>query len=104
MSSKFQKKVEDFTCEHCGKEAKGNGYTNHCPYCLWSKHVDMYPGDRAVTCGGMMEPILVEMEGQEYILTHQCQKCGSTKRNKLAPDDDFDVVTKIANKYGRQGE
>ena len=25
---------------------KGNGYTNHCPKCLWSKHVDINPGDR----------------------------------------------------------
>jgi rubrerythrin len=104
MSKKFQKKVEDFTCEHCGKEVKGNGFTNHCPYCLWSKHVDINPGDRLATCGGMMKPIMVEMEKQEYILTHQCEKCGYTKRNKLSPDDDFDEVTNIANRRGKSGE
>ena len=43
----FTRKVEDFTCEHCGREVHGNGYTNHCPHCLHSKHVDVNPGDRA---------------------------------------------------------
>lgn len=104
MSRTFQKKVEDFICEHCGYKVEGNGFTNHCPRCLWSKHVDINPGDRAATCGGMMEPIMVEVEKQEYILTHQCQKCGYTKRNKVSPDDDFDVVTTVANARGKRGE
>jgi hypothetical protein len=37
---RFQKTVEDFVCEHCGHPVAGNGYTNHCSQCLWSKHVD----------------------------------------------------------------
>lgn len=36
----FTRVIEDFICENCGTEVKGNGYTNHCPKCLWSKHVD----------------------------------------------------------------
>ena len=55
----FQKNVEDFVCGNCGGEVVGNGYTNHCPKCLWSKHVDINPGDRAEKCGGMMKPISV---------------------------------------------
>lgn len=42
----FTKTVEDFICAHCGTHVRGNGYTNHCPECLWSKHVDNNPGDR----------------------------------------------------------
>ena len=53
MSATFIRKTEDFICEHCGREVRGNGYTNHCPYCLWSKHVDINPGDRAAGCGGL---------------------------------------------------
>ncbi|WDF05905.1 RNHCP domain-containing protein [Shouchella hunanensis] len=36
---------------------RANGsYRNHCPFCLYSKHQDIIPGDRASTCGGLMEP------------------------------------------------
>ena len=34
----FQRHVEDFECEHCGAFVEGDGYTNHCPACLWCKH------------------------------------------------------------------
>jgi hypothetical protein len=103
-TKKFQKKQEDFTCEHCGHEVKGTGYTNHCPACLWSKHVDINPGDRAATCQGMMRPIRVELEKKEYILTHECVTCGHNKRNKMSLDDDFDVATGIAQRIGVGGE
>lgn len=106
MPKQFIKNVEDFKCEHCGHEVKGNGYTNHCPACLWSKHVDINPGDRLALekCGGMMRPIRVELEKQEYIITHECVKCGHWKRNKMHEDDDFDVITQIAQTRGYGGE
>jgi hypothetical protein len=62
MSTVFKKTKEDFVCEHCGKPVVGNGYTNHCPECLWSKHVDVNPGDRAATCLGLMEPVGVTID------------------------------------------
>jgi hypothetical protein len=45
----FIARQEPFVCEHCGKAveplAKGS-YRNHCPHCLWSKHVDdVGPGE-----------------------------------------------------------
>jgi hypothetical protein len=89
VSQTFIKNKEDFVCEHCGTAVQGDGFTNHCPECLWSKHVDKNPGDRQAECGGMMRPIDVELEKQEYILTHQCEKCGYTKRNKTSPDDNY---------------
>lgn len=92
MSTTFQRRVEDFTCEKCGTEVNGNGYTNHCPACLWSKHVDEHPGDRSVECGGLMEPIDVEMEGDEYIIVHRCSKCYFERRNRAAEDDNRDAM------------
>lgn len=88
----FTRTIEDFVCGHCGTKVTGNGYTNHCPACLWSKHVDVNPGDRAELCGGMMKPIGVELEHGEYILIHACEKCGATKRNKTLKTDNFDAL------------
>jgi hypothetical protein len=43
---RFQRTIEDFECERCRMLVTGSGFTNHCPACLWSKHVDVHPGDR----------------------------------------------------------
>jgi len=95
MSISFIRKIENFTCGHCGTKVKGNGYTNHCPNCLWSKHVDVNPGDRSHDCGGMMKPVAVEIKSGEYILTHKCEKCGKQKRNKISTADDFHAIIKL---------
>lgn len=96
--SKFKKTREDFVCENCGREVKGDGFTNHCPKCLWSKHVDLFPGDRAGDCGGLMAPITVEEDGGEWSLIHKCQKCGLEKKNKVSKYDDFDAVISTSGK------
>lgn len=98
MSTKFQRIIEDFTCEKCGKKVKGDGYTNHCPYCLWSKHVDINPGDRANKCGGLMEPIYAEMTRDGYDIAYRCGKCGELKHNRSHKNDDFEAVLKIVEK------
>jgi len=92
MSKQFTKRIENFTCEHCGYFTAGNGYTNHCPKCLWSKHVDINPGDRASSCQGLMEPVGIEKVGEEYILTHRCTICKLEKRNKTQEQDDFEQI------------
>ena len=45
---KFTEIDEEFICENCGKTVEKLGYTcrNHCNYCLYSKHVDINPGDQ----------------------------------------------------------
>jgi len=96
MPKLFQKNVEDFICEKCGEKIIGNGYTNHCHKCLWSKHVDINPGDRASLCQGMMRPINVEMERGEYMLTYRCEKCGFLRRKKMEKEDNFEEVIKLA--------
>lgn len=92
MAKKFTRTIEDFICEHCGNAVKGSGYTNHCPKCLWSKHVDINPGDRKAICGGMMQPIFLEQNGGQQIISHQCVRCGFLRKNKVSPDDDFEVM------------
>ena len=101
MSAKFQKRKEDFICEKCGFLVKGNGFTNHCPKCLWGKHVDVNPGDRLEICGGLMEPIRAENKSDKYYVIHRCTKCGVERTNSVSRQDDFDVLIKIAEKYAK---
>lgn len=93
---KFTRVVEDFVCGNCGFEVRGTGFTNHCPKCLWSKHVDVNPGDRASECGGLMKPVGIEVVKDGYVITQRCVKCGHTKKNKSAPDDDYEEILKLS--------
>ena len=83
----FTRKIENFACEQCGAHVTGNGYTNHCPACLWSKHLDESPGDRAAVCGGAMEPVAVETKGGRHTITHRCVRCVFERRQKADPSD-----------------
>ncbi len=91
----FIRQQEDFTCEHCGFAVKGTGYTNHCSQCLYSKHVDNLPGDRANACHGLMQPIAVETHGDEYDIVHRCLRCGMEKRNQVEPEDSREALAAI---------
>ncbi|WP_300343757.1 RNHCP domain-containing protein [Nesterenkonia sp.] len=88
-----------FRCTRCGAGVAphtAGSYRNHCPHCLWSRHVDELPGDRAAECGAPMEPVGVDYSGKKgYILLHRCTACGAQDRNKLAPDDDMDRVIEL---------
>jgi len=97
MSRNFQKNKEDFICQHCGNEVVGNGYTNHCPLCLWSKHVDHNPGDRENPCQGLMEPVGLETKSHTYIIIHKCTKCGVLKKNKASPEDNAKALIKLSS-------
>lgn len=95
MSRKFTRTIEDFVCERCGAFVRGQGYTNHCPVCLYSKHVDVNPGDRAAECGGLMEPIGVRLKHGDHVLIHRCVKCGALKRNRTAPEDSRSEIFEV---------
>lgn len=95
-SKKFIRTVEDFVCGHCQAEVVGNGYTNHCPVCLWSKHVDIFPGDRQSSCLGLMKPIAGMSDGGVNVLIHSCTFCKHQKKNKCAPEDAFDVFVSVS--------
>ena len=92
-----------FTCEHCGREvvALTNGsYRNHCPFCLYSKHVDVLPGDRMSECGGLMRPVgLRHKSGKGFQVIHACLRCGCESVNKVAEDtiqpDDIEALARM---------
>ena len=91
----FIKRKEDFVCEGCGTAVVGNGYTNHCHNCLYSKHVDINPGDRLEACGGLMRPIYVSYtQNEEYVL-HKCVRCGFERKNRIQPEDSIEAMSKI---------
>ncbi len=100
---KFQKVKEDFICENCGEKIKGDGFTNHCPKCFYSKHVDIFPGDRLESCHGMMEPVDIEFSNGKYIILHKCQKCGEISKDKFREGvDDFDNFLKLVEKINQK--
>lgn len=101
-NKKFVKKDENFKCENCGKNVKKLGYTSrdHCPYCLYSKHVDINPGDRAEMCHGKLRPVGLEISNKKgYIIIFKCEKCGRIRRNKSAQDDDMNELIKLSAKH-----
>ncbi len=93
MSSKHRRHENgDFTCIHCRQAipatALGTSHRNHCPICLWSRHVDDQPGDRASPCRAPMEPIAIEVRrGGEWAILHRCTGCHTLKANRIAGDD-----------------
>lgn len=80
-----------FECQHCKATvyALQNGSVrNHCPVCLHSLHVDVFPGDRACECKGLMRPVGVEQHSKKgWMIVHQCKKCGYIGKNRAALDD-----------------
>ncbi len=92
---RFQKKVEDFRCENCGEYVSGDGYTDHCPSCLWSKHVDINPGDRMSNCKGLLEPVGAEVKKDNYLIHYICIKCGFKHQVKSAKNDNTEGVQKL---------
>ena len=99
----FQKNDSGFVCAHCGKEVLPLGYTsrNHCPFCLYSLHVDINPGDRANACGGPLHPVRAEPDAKRgFVIVHRCEKCGGTSRCRAAHEakvqpDDIDLIIRL---------
>lgn len=76
----------------------GGRNRNHCPYCLYSLHVDEEtPGDRLSDCAGLMPPIGLETRRTgEFVLIHKCEKCGKISKNRIAGDDDWAKVCELS--------
>jgi hypothetical protein len=92
---------QEFRCRHCrmfvGALPSGGKHRNHCPSCLYSRHVDGdRPGDRASACGGSMAPIgAYERPSGEHVIVHRCWDCGQERDNRIAADDDFRLVLRL---------
>lgn len=101
----MSKKTENagFICLNCKAEvlplSKGS-YRNHCPFCLYSLHVDEEPGDRKSDCLGMMIPVCVKYNTQKgWQILHKCRKCGFERYNIVNDDeiqpDNMELVIEI---------
>ena len=98
-----------FKCAHCQQFVStdtllsGVNNRNHCPYCLWSRHLDLFAsGDRLSACKAKMQPVGLtlkrsrnkyarEQDG-ELMLVHRCTECGKVSINRTAADDEPSVV------------
>ncbi len=103
---------ESFKCVHCkafiGPTVSGGKHRNHCPHCLYSRHVDETIGDRASTCRASMAPVArFERPNGEPVMVHRCLGCGFERHNRLAADDNwplFESLPVVAPRLGRPPE
>lgn len=88
---------EEFICEHCGAHVEKLKYSarDHCPFCLYSKHVDVNPGDRLNPCKGLLKPIDIEKFKNTYKIIYKCNKCNELHKNIIADDDDINEIIRI---------
>jgi hypothetical protein len=103
---------QGFTCRHCGMyitcepTIAGVRNRNHCPYCLWSRHLDWrVAGDRLAGCRATMRPIGLtvkhsrnkyagERDG-ELMLIHRCTVCDKVAINRIAADDSAPAIFEL---------
>jgi hypothetical protein len=102
-SVRFERSSQSFRCRNCGldvsSDAPGTAHRNHCPNCLWSRHVDNTPGDRRADCGSSMEPIAVHVRSNgEWALVHRCAGCRTIHLNRIAGDDNPLPLLRLAVK------
>lgn len=87
-----QTELEEFKCGHCktfvGPPISGGRQRNHCPLCLYSRHVDQTPGDRKNDCRSLMKPIGTAFRRNgEQVIVHECLGCGEVRYCRVAADD-----------------
>lgn len=97
---KFNMMDEEFICENCKSKVKKLEYTarDHCPICLYSKHVDINPGDRSNGCKGMLEPIGIEKFKNTYKIIYRCKKCHIIHKNIIAKDDNPELIINLSTR------
>ena len=94
----FTMRDEAFRCENCQKKVSILSYSarDHCPYCLYSKHVDVNPGDRLCNCHGLLKPIGIEKFKHTYKILYQCQTCKKKHKNIMAKDDNMEQIIQLS--------
>lgn len=97
---RFNELDEEFICEKCGQKVEKLNYSSrdHCNYCLYSKHVDINPGDRLNKCQGLLKPIGIEKYKDTFKIVYICEKCQKKHKNIMARDDDMDKIIEASKK------
>lgn len=96
----FKRIIENFICGNCGNKVIGDGYTDHCPKCLWGKHVDEeIPGDRASDCQGLMKPVGAKLKTSNlnFKIKYKCTKCRHVFNVREGKDDDRESLMELLN-------
>jgi len=85
---------EAFRCGHCQKSVPIGGVMirDHCPFCLWGRHLDNIPGDRASNCGGLMKPLHFSFAGDTRWIHYSCTQCHHVFRVRSHPDDGLEIL------------
>lgn len=97
MHKNFIRNIENFTCEKCGYQVTGDGYTDHCPKCLYGKHVDAnLPGDRQSSCHGMLRPTGIRIKEQKQQIQYTCETCGKVSYCKIAKEDNYEIIISLS--------
>jgi hypothetical protein len=98
----------------CDPALAGVQNRNHCPYCLWSRHLDWrVAGDRLAGCRATMQPIGLtikrsrnkyagERDG-ELMLIHRCMICAKVAINRIAADDSDAAIMQIFDSSTQSG-
>ncbi|PCI25726.1 RNHCP domain-containing protein [Candidatus Peregrinibacteria bacterium] len=89
----------EFLCDNCQKIAppEGKNCRNHCPHCLYSKHVDGdTPGDRLGYCQGLMPATEYHKTSKGEFLLHECLKCTHKRKNRVSDDDNWDAIIALS--------
>lgn len=106
----------DFVCLYCHRfvsadsAISGVHNRNHCPYCLSSRHLDLFEaGDRLSACKARMKPVSLTLKRStskyarpgdgELMLVHVCEACGKVSINRIAADDDNEQVMSFIAGY-----
>jgi DNA-directed RNA polymerase subunit RPC12/RpoP len=100
-----------FRCTRCkawvesDPEVAGVKHRNHCPYCLYSRHLDRdKPGDRRSDCRAAMRPVGLTLKAShnkygsddgELMLIHHCLGCGALSINRIAADDNAEQILAV---------
>jgi RNHCP domain len=101
-----------FQCRNCGFYVlaepllSGVRNRNHCPYCLWSRCLDLFEaGDRLSPCKAPMQPVGLALKktrkkygaaaSGELMIVHHCTECGKASANRIAADDDPEMVYEL---------
>ena len=91
-----------FICNNCNEiilPVTNGRYRNHCPFCLYSVHLDNIPGDRASPCKALMKPIQLTYKSKKgWQIMHVCLECGVKKVCRIAVDTEQpDSYKKLAS-------
>lgn len=105
---------EGFQCIYCRVYVSSNPLLagvknrNHCPYCLWSRHLDLLAaGDRLAACRQKMKPVGLTLKHcaknygptqGELMLVHECLDCGKMSINRIAADDVAETIYELYQK------